>query len=181
MPSAAAAASISSKQEAGRPAPAGATEPPAESKPANVPAKVEQEDSKTSAAVAQAAPGEAAADPGMRDPLADPPAGDTSSTALAQIEMHLDDKLVKIDFQEKSLREFLDVLSEFSTILIGLDREALAKVGKGPQTQVTVRLTDVTVAQALEAGLARHGLVAVVRGGKLIVTTGPVTKGSAKP
>jgi hypothetical protein len=178
---AAATASTSSKPEAAPPAAAGAAEPPAENKPASMPSKAEPDDSKTSSAVAEATPGEPAAGPAARDPLADPAAGDTSSTALAQIEMHLDDKFVKIDFQEKSLSEFLDVLSEFSTIPIGLDREALAKVGKGPETPVTVRMTDVTVAQALEAALARHGLVTLVRGGKLVVTTGPVTKGPAKP
>lgn len=90
--------------------------------------------------------------------------------ALAQIEMHLDDRLPKINFQKVSLREFLDVLSQFSTLPIALDQEALARAGKGPQTLITVQLADATVAQVLEAGLTRHGLIAIVRGGKLVVT-----------
>ena len=163
-----------SKPEAAAPAAENAAEPSAEGKPASMPAKPEPEDPKpedpkAAPAASEAGPGE----PAGRDPLADPATSDTSSSALAQIEMHLDDKFVKLDFQEKTLREFLDVIGEFSTIPIGLDREALAKVGKGPLTLVTVRKNDVTVAQALEAALARHGLEAVVRGGKLVVTTVP--------
>jgi hypothetical protein len=159
------ALTIPARKEA---APADAKEGPVAGQPA---AKSAPEDPKAAASAAEPATGEPAAGSATKDPLADPAAGDTNSAALALIEMHLDDKLPKIDFQEKSLREFLDVMSEYSTISIGIDREALAKVNKGPLTPVTVRLADVTVAQALEAGLSRHGLVTVVRSGKLIVTT----------
>ncbi len=94
---------------------------------------------------------------------------------MAQIEMHLDDKLPSVKFAKTPLRDFLDVIAEFSTLSITIDKPALEAVGKSPKSPVTLQLTDVTVAQALEAALSKHGLTTVVRGGKLVVTTPPAS------
>ncbi len=101
----------------------------------------------------------------------DPAAGDGVDTAArAAIETHLDDKLPSLEFSKATLREFVDFLRDFSTLDIVLDREALAKAGKGPQTPIAVRLKNATVSEALKAALGRQGMAAVVRGDKVVIT-----------
>ena len=92
------------------------------------------------------------------------------STARAAIEMRLEERLPPIDFPKATLREFVEFISEFSTVTIVFDGESLSKAGKGPMTTISVRLKNATVSEALATALGRHGLVATPRAGKLVIT-----------
>jgi hypothetical protein len=165
------AASSTAASPASVPAPL-STGPAVESAAARVAAKPTP-DVRPSAASASATADPAQAEPKHSDAASSDPAaaGGVDTVARAVIETHLEDRLPSVEFSQATLREFVDFISEFSTLTIVIDREALAKQGKGPQTTIAVRLKNVTVSAALKAGLGRQGLVAVVRGDKLVVTT----------
>jgi hypothetical protein len=72
--------------------------------------------------------------------------------------VHLEDRLPTIDFKNVSLGQFVSFLSSYSTIPFTIDTVSLAEVGKSTSTRVSVKLTDVTVQDALKAALTKPKL-----------------------
>ena len=91
----------------------------------------------------------------------------------------LDDPLPAVQFKRITLLDFCDFLSRLSTIPITLDTDALELVNVHPGDQVSLALEDTTVGNALTEVLAKRGLMFLVEGQQLIVTS-PDRK-AAKP
>ena len=83
----------------------------------------------------------------------------------------MDDPLPAIQFKRATLADFCDFLSRFSTIPITLDVEGMAAVGARHSDLISITAEDTTVGQVLVEVLAKRGLVHVVRGQQLIVTS----------
>ncbi|HVU86347.1 MAG TPA: hypothetical protein VHD36_03435 [Pirellulales bacterium] len=91
----------------------------------------------------------------------------------------LDDPLPAVQFKRIALADYCDFLSRLSTIPITLDIDALAIVNVRPGDQISVALEDTTVGDALTEVLAKRGLMFLVDGQQLVVTS-PDRK-AAKP
>ncbi len=82
----------------------------------------------------------------------------------------LSDEIPGIQFTEVSLADFLQFVSEMSTIPITIDPLALTWAKATPATTIAIRQTDTTVKGALDAVLGPVGLDYLVVEGHLIVT-----------
>jgi hypothetical protein len=98
-----------------------------------------------------------------------PEASKVSPTRV-QIKDRLAEKLPAINFHKVPLSRFAEFLADLSALPITLDQGALAKIGKGPKTLVTVKLSNVSVAEALESAISSHGLTYVIQDDRVIVT-----------
>jgi hypothetical protein len=83
----------------------------------------------------------------------------------------LDDSLQAVQFKRVPLADYCEFLSRMSTIPITLDIDALAMVNVHPGDPVSVALEDTTVGDALTEVLAKRGLMFLVDGQQLIVTS----------
>jgi len=83
----------------------------------------------------------------------------------------LADPLLEVDFKRVSLAEFCDFLSRLSTVPITLDVDALAASGIHPGDTVAVTAANTTVGDALTMVLAKRGLMYLVEGQQVIVTS----------
>lgn len=88
-----------------------------------------------------------------------------------EIRSQLGERMLAIEFSAVPLGQFVEFLAGFSTLPIVIDRDSLAALNKGAASPVTVKLERTTVADALRAALSQHGLVFVVRDGRIIITT----------
>ncbi len=82
----------------------------------------------------------------------------------------LKDRLAALELADVPLSEAIGLLESFSTLRITLDLEQMDLLGVRPDDPIRVKLTDVTVAEALEAVLARCGMVHVVEGDYVLAT-----------
>ncbi|HEV3023953.1 MAG TPA: DUF1559 domain-containing protein [Pirellulales bacterium] len=89
----------------------------------------------------------------------------------AEVTARLADPIPAIEFDKVPLADVLRILSDFSTLEISLDVEALAETGVKPDVKVTLRLKSTSVGGVLDAALAEHQLVHVVADGQVLVTS----------
>jgi protein required for attachment to host cells len=82
----------------------------------------------------------------------------------------LKDTIQQIEFVDVRLVDFVYFLSDFSTLPITIDPEAVFFAGKSPATKLQVKLTDTTVQQTLHEVLAKKGLESLVRDDHLVIT-----------
>lgn len=82
----------------------------------------------------------------------------------------LKDTIQQIEFVDVRLVDFVYFLSDFSTLPITIDPEAVFFAGKSPATKLQVKLTDTTVQQTLHEVLAKKGLELLVRDDHLVIT-----------
>jgi hypothetical protein len=115
--------------------------------------------------------------PAQEQPALDPAMLDKPDSTVprpepreVQVEQRLADPLAEIDFQQLPLVRFLKFLTEFSTIPITLDPDALALVQVRPYAPVTLKLTGTTAGAALTAALEPLRLGFVSTGNQLVVT-----------
>ena len=83
----------------------------------------------------------------------------------------LADSLPGVQFKRVPLADFCDFLSRLSTVPITLDVDALAAAGVRVNDPVSVSAADTTVGAALDAGISKYGLVHVIEGQQLIITS----------
>ena len=101
----------------------------------------------------------AAFSPAAAEPESDPSASEETATEpdspvpSVNVRERLEDPIAAISFRETPLADFLQFLSQFSTIPISLDAEALSRVGVAAHQPVTVELQETTVQQVLEAAM----------------------------
>ena len=88
----------------------------------------------------------------------------------AAITARLADTIPAIEFDKVPLVDVVRMLSDFSTLEISIDVEALAEMGIKPDAQVTLRLQDASVEEVLVAALAELKLIFVVADGHVLVT-----------
>ena len=92
-------------------------------------------------------------------------------SSTVDVAARLEDPLEKVEFRRVLLADLCDFLTEFSTIPITLDVEALAAAGVAPDEVVAVKMNDTTVGELLSAVLAKHGLVYEIEGQQLLITS----------
>jgi hypothetical protein len=114
-------------------------------------------------------------DDGAEEPMAKPvkprPAVRRHVKPDAEVTARLADPIPSIEFDKVPLADVLRMLSDFSTLEISLDVEALAETGVKPEVKVTLRLKNTSVGGVLDAALAEHKLVHVVADGQVLVTS----------
>ena len=122
--------------------------------------------------------------PAQKEPALDPAMLDKPDSSVprpepreVQVDQRLLDPLAEIDFRQLPLVSYLKFLTEFSTIPITLDPDALALVQVRPQSPVTLKLTDTNVGAALTAALEPLRLGFVSTGNQLVVTRPPPADG----
>jgi len=86
------------------------------------------------------------------------------------VKQRLSDRFKRIEFDETPLADFLDFITDYSTIPITLDPDVLPWLELSPTTPVNVSLGDVTVATALESALKPLKLSYQATDGQLLVT-----------
>jgi len=92
----------------------------------------------------------------------------------------LNDEIPEIEFPNVPLIDFLRFVTDFSTIPITLDPDALALVGVTPKTLVNVKQTDTNVAKLLSEALTSLNLGYVPLEGHLLVTRPPLPDGQPR-
>jgi hypothetical protein len=98
------------------------------------------------------------------------PAG--RSPSATEIEERLKStQLPSVQFVRAPLAEFVEFIGDLTRLRITIDDAALAAMGKGRHSLLSIKLTNTTAAKALGAGLKSLGLTCVARDGKLVVTT----------
>jgi DNA-directed RNA polymerase subunit RPC12/RpoP len=88
----------------------------------------------------------------------------------ADVNQRLDDAVAALDFPNVPLVDFVQFLSDMSTIPITLEPEALAFVKRSADSPVSISERNTTVGGVLEAALAPLGLGYEESGGQLVVT-----------
>lgn len=78
------------------------------------------------------------------------------------------------------LMDFLQIVSDMSTIPITIDPDGLRRAGKSPMSRISVKQSDTTVAQLLSGALTAHRLTYEVGDGQMIVTKRPKAKGDIR-
>ena len=74
------------------------------------------------------------------------------------IDAQLAMKLVAIEFEKTPLADFVELISSLSTLPITLNVESLALKKLTPESTITTKMEDVTIAEILGSGLAPHDL-----------------------
>ncbi|HEX3871004.1 MAG TPA: DUF1559 domain-containing protein, partial [Pirellulales bacterium] len=82
----------------------------------------------------------------------------------------LADPVPAVDFKLVPLGEFIEFVSQMSTLPITIDLDALVEAGVHPDDKISVTLAASTVGKMLENVLATCGLVYVVQDGQVVVT-----------
>lgn len=98
------------------------------------------------------------------------PARPKAAKPDAEVARHLDDKIPQIELKNTTLGDLVDLLSQYSTIPMTIDAEALAASGIGPDARVSVSLENTTVGEVLDAALRHYELKYILVGNQLIVT-----------
>jgi hypothetical protein len=107
------------------------------------------------------------ADPSPDEPPTDELEGSASREA---IERRLAEPLSGVRFDNQKLSQFAAFISQMAAVAVVFDEPALARLGKGPKTQIDLRLRDTTAGDALRAALSPHGLTYEIREGQLVIT-----------
>lgn len=92
---------------------------------------------------------------------------------VVELDDRLNDPVAQIEFDGVPLANFLRFVSDYSTIPITLDADALRWTRVSPLTPVKLKATNSTVADILSQGLAPLGLEHRVDGDQLFVTRQP--------
>ena len=92
------------------------------------------------------------------------------------INARLADSVSGIEIQGQPLADFLSLVSDFSTIPITLDLDALHDLGQSASVPVQLHLKDASVADVLQTPLEALGLGYQIRDGELIVGYPPQEK-----
>ncbi|MCH8923116.1 MAG: hypothetical protein IIA67_08220 [Planctomycetes bacterium] len=92
------------------------------------------------------------------------------------VEARLADKVPQISLSRIGLSEFVDFLSDMSTVPITLDLDALAELRVGLDTPLSVTASDSTVGKVLRKALAPRNLDFVLRDGHVVVTHAAVNR-----
>ena len=77
---------------------------------------------------------------------------------IVDVESHLTDPLAAVNYRGIPLVQLLAELSQWSTIPISFDADALAELNVSPDVPVTLQLTETTIAGVLDEALTPHGL-----------------------
>jgi len=93
--------------------------------------------------------------------------------AAVNVAARLADPIEQLELDGMPLLDAVGLLSDMSTIPITIDPDALHQLGVGLKDPVTVKLTDATVGDALDAVLGKKKLGYVEQDGKLLATTSP--------
>jgi hypothetical protein len=101
----------------------------------------------------------------------DPEAAQPTVSSPIDVAARLEDPLETIEFRRILLVDFCDFLSNFSTIPITLDVDAMATVGVAPDEPLLgIRKSHTTVGELLSSVLAEHRLIYEIQGQQLLVT-----------
>lgn len=122
-----------------------------------------------------ATPVESAA-PGVPDPTKLP----RPASRTINLTARLADPITAIEFSEMPLQDFFQFVTTYSTIPVTLDPEVLVWLHLTPNTPVTLKLTNTTVANLLDSAISKLGLVAVPVDDQLIVTRKAVNDGAIR-
>ncbi len=123
-----------------------------------------------------------AEDPLEPDDAADgPPRIVRPEPRVVLIEDRLNDPIAQISFPGVPLSNFLRFVSEYSTIPISLDGDALRWAKVSPNTAVNVDATDVSVAEVLEKTLKPLRLEHRIVGNQLLITRRPQNPSGIRP
>jgi hypothetical protein len=85
------------------------------------------------------------------------------------VESHLTDPLAAVNYHATPLVQLLAELSQWSTIPISFDADALAELNVSPDVPVTLQLTETTIAGVLDEVLTPHGLSYCVVNHQLLI------------
>ncbi|MBX3415500.1 MAG: DUF1559 domain-containing protein [Pirellulales bacterium] len=119
---------------------------------------------------ADGAPAAVEASPSV--PTADTPLATSDDEPWrAAVEARLADPLLELAFTEIALSDFVDFISQLSTLEITLDLDALAEAGVTPDLKFSIHLAETTVGDALKEGLAELGLAYTADAGRLVVSS----------
>lgn len=99
----------------------------------------------------------------------DDPRAQVPTPSRVDVAARLADRLPAIEFDETTLSEALDLLSQLSTLNILLDAELISEVGATPGDKITLRLNETSLGEALAAVLRQRGLVYEVEGDLVLV------------
>jgi len=104
-----------------------------------------------------------------------PPESVVQKVAPPQVDVQarLADKIPQIDLDDVPLGQAVGFLSAMSTLPVTFDADAMAQLGVTLRDPVTVRLSDASIGQILEAAVSSRGLVVVVENGQLLLTGPP--------
>ncbi len=103
--------------------------------------------------------------PKVEPPTPAPPPGPRVDVAAK-----LSEPVPAVDFRAVPLEQFVEFVSQMSTVPISLDFDALAEVGVSPGDTVTVKLSGANVGQVLDAALHQRGLATIVHEGQIIIS-----------
>ena len=92
----------------------------------------------------------------------------------------LADPLSGIEFSDMPLQDFLQFVTTYSTIPVTLDPDVLVWLHLTPNTPVTLKMANTTVASMLDAAISKVGLVAVPVDDQLIVTRKAINDGAIR-
>ena len=107
----------------------------------------------------------------MPNVAANGPAQPLVLMSAQQVETLLAAPIAEIDLPAVPLSVAMDFVSQLSTLKITLDLEALSAAGVTVDEQVSVKLSEVTLADLLERLLEPRGLMYVVQAGQLRITS----------
>jgi hypothetical protein len=97
-------------------------------------------------------------------------AGPAPKAPQPDIVRHLSDPIPGIDFENSTLSDAIDVLSQLSTIPMTLDADALSAAGVEPDAQVSLSMTNTTVGEVLDAALQQYELKYIAVGNQIVIT-----------
>lgn len=83
----------------------------------------------------------------------------------------LDTELAAIDFDEATLDDFIEFMTQLTTVKISFDLAAMSDIGVGTDDTISVHLQDASYRAILDTALSPLGLGFVIRQGELVVTT----------
>ncbi|MCA9208488.1 MAG: hypothetical protein KDA55_09050, partial [Planctomycetales bacterium] len=109
------------------------------------------------------------ADSAADETSAEPAAATSAMPQPVNVAARLADPVSGVRFEPTPLADFLQFVTDFSTIPITIQFDSLARVGKSAETPVTVKLTNTNVAGMLAAALEPHGLGFEVSDGHLLI------------
>jgi hypothetical protein len=96
------------------------------------------------------------------------------------VSARLQDKIAEVEFADVPLKNFLRFVTNFSTIPVSVDPDALALVRATPHSKVNVRKTDATIDQLLTAALGPLQLAYTTVDQQLVVTRPPLPEGGLR-
>ncbi len=104
------------------------------------------------------------------EPAAEAPIVAAPPMPKVDIAARLADPIPAVDFKSVRLSDFIEFLSQMSTLPITFDLDALVEAGVHPDEKITVQLGASNVAKLLDHVLTARGLTYVVQNGQIVVT-----------